>query len=247
MSTGLGQSSTPVYLTSYSGYSAALVADATTTDDATALATLPNSLNNLVDGGRNLYVSRANRLAVGIATGSTSDGFDGTISLNSTITNVDRTATNPSKFDLKSVVQHEIDEVLGLGSSLATNLSAPRPEDLFRYSALGALSYTTNTSATSYFSIDGGMTSLVAFNQSGGGSDYGDWLNSATLRVQDAFGTTGATPNLGVELRALDVIGYNLAPRNNAVPEPSTLSLLGVGASTLSGYQVIRRRQSKSA
>ena len=46
--------------------------------------------------------------------------------------------------------------------------------------------------------------------------------------MQNAFGTPGATPNLGTaEITALDVIGYNVS----AIPEPSSAALLlGLGA-----------------
>ena len=91
-------------------------------------------------------------------------------------------------------------------------------------------SLTTNSSATAYFSIDGGVTDLVNFNQTAG-ADYADWASSGTPQVQDAFGTPGTTNvNVGTnELTALDVIGYNL----NAVPEPSTYALFGLGALAL--------------
>ena len=73
-------------------------------------------------------------------------------------------------------------------------------------------------------------------NQSGNGSDFGDWATGPTPQVQDAFGTPGASINLGPNERtALDVIGYNLVP----VPEP------GIGALLLGGLTaigILRRR-----
>ena len=97
-------------------------------------------------------------------------------------------------------------------------------------------SYTTRSGATSYFSIDGGVTNLVNFNQVGppGSSDYGDWASSGTARVQDAFGTPGSTPTLGVELTALDAIGFDV----NSVPEPASFWLVGLGTVCF----LIRRR-----
>jgi hypothetical protein len=205
MNSGLGQSSTYFSNISYSAFHTALVASATDATDASALASLPGTTINPVDGQPDSFIG-----------------------LNLGLMNLDRTSIDLSKYDLEAVASHEIDEALGLGSGL--NGGNVRPEDLFRYSANGVRSYTTSSAATSYFSVDGGATNLVSFNQSGGGADFGDWANSGTHRVQDAFGTPGATPNLGVELTALDAIGYNLT---SATPEPATWTMLGFACAGL--------------
>jgi len=57
--------------------------------------------------------------------------------------------------------------------------------------------------------------------------------------VQDAFATPLATPSLGVELTALDVIGYNFNAQV-PVPEPGSLTLLGT---SLLGLVALRRRR----
>ena len=216
MTTGLGQSSTWVADQSYSTFRSALASHSTTATDATALAHLPNQSNDPVQNGANIHASTANWRVLG-TNYTTPDGFDGTISLNTSITNFDRITIDPSKYDLQAVAEHEIDEVLGLGSGL-DHTSATRPEDLFRYDASGNRSYTTDSGAASYFSIDG-TADLARFNQTSGG-DYGDWFSTAahTPQVQDAFGTPGATPNLNVELTALDAIGYNLLPPITDLP-----------------------------
>src|SRR4051812_42850076 len=95
-----------------------------------------------------------------------------------------------------------------LSSALGSGIGNPFPQDLTRYDQFGARTYSTGA-AQAYFSIDG-PTQLVRFNQSAGG-DYGDWFGG-TPRVQDAFGTPGSTPNLGVETVALDVIGFDPIP-----------------------------------
>jgi hypothetical protein len=228
ITSGLGASSTYFYQIDYSAYRTLLGLDATTADDATALGHLPTTTNNPVNGSSRINVSTANLRALHVVNAFSGLGIDGTVYFNSAITNITRPGSNPGKYDLFSVVSHEIFEVLSLGSGLnglangaPTPTGAIRPLDLFRYSANGQRSYTTAANAESYFSIDGSEM-LVQFNQSDRG-DFGDWYsigNSYIPRVQDAFGTPGAEPNLGVEFRALDVVGYD---RILTTPEPATV------------------------
>ncbi|MBI3784724.1 MAG: hypothetical protein HY270_15130 [Deltaproteobacteria bacterium] len=218
MTTGLGQSSTYYGSIPYTVYLAALSADVTTPDDATALATLSAGPNNPVTGDANMNVMTANLRALGFIANPPPGAFDSTIGLNTSLMNLDRSSINPSKYDLMAVVSHEIDEALGFGSALnGVSNGNPSPtgpvwgEDLFRYDQAGNRSFDTMLATQAFFSIDG-VNDLARFNQQAGG-DFSDWFSTGphTPQVQDAFGTAGATPNLGVELQALDVIGYNLA------------------------------------
>jgi hypothetical protein len=112
-----------------------------------------------------------------------------------------------------------MDELLGLGSKLGNNGTDFRPQDLFSWSSAGQRNVTS--SGTRFFSIDGGATNVVNFNQDPNG-DFGDWLSEdcpqANPYVQNAFGCTGqysdiaATSPEGINL---DVIGYDL-------PQPQT-------------------------
>jgi hypothetical protein len=229
---GLGSSSTPIGSLSYVAFRTALVADAKTSDDSTALSHLPLTLPAVLDpsGTGNLWVTTANFRALGIpatpgGTACGGVGCDGTITLNTSLTTPGSPVTT-AQYDLQAVVEHEIDEVLGMGSGLNLPVGFPRyarPQDLFRYDNIGGRSFDTSGSVRSFFSIDG-TTLLVEFNQNGS-ADYGDWkTGAAPPQVQDAFATPGSHPLLGVELRNLDVIGYD-----SAVPEPSSGMLFGAG------------------
>jgi len=151
-------------------------------------------------------------------------GFAGTIALNLSDMNISRSSNNPNNYDIEAVVMHELDEVLGMGGQGSTLGSTPvakdvGPMDLYRYYGLSLRSYNDSSKVVSYFSINGGTTDLVHFNQSSDG-DYGDWGNGTTPaqdegntppQVQDAFGTPGTQTNIGEdEAVALNAIGWQL-------------------------------------
>ena len=106
----------------------------------------------------------------------------------------------------------------------------------------------------SYFSIDGGQTAVDQASDGVGAhlnqgtvGDRHDFKPSTvgTVRVQDAFGTPGTAPDLGVaELTALDGVGYNRTDLSPS-PEPAeaaTLSLIGLGL----GGLLLRARKRRS-
>jgi hypothetical protein len=241
---GLGASGFNLYQTPYSIFRSHLAATATDSDDATTLAALPTGTLNPATGTDTLLIKSANAKALGY-TGFT--GSDGTIILNTTLTTPGSLGSS-STYSLLALVEHEIDEILGLGSTLGLELPSPlnnnpSPQDFFRFEAGGARSFTLNA-ATVYFSLNG-TTDLVQFNNPDFAScspncgDYGDWASSSTVRVQDAFATVGSSPTLGlVEITGLDVIGYQLA-----TPEPGTAALL-LGGLFLAG--IFRRRGAQS-
>jgi hypothetical protein len=232
MTTGLGASSTQVVTVSFKDYLDKLTAHETTADDNTAVPTIGAGPNNPVNGDSNIKIRQANARALGF---SVSGGTDSTIGLNTSICNLSRTGTQDNtKYDLMAVACHEIDEALAFGTALNNlNNGDPSPttiesDDLYRYSAAGTRSYDTALATNSYFSIDGGTTNLSRFNQKQGG-DFSDWFSTGahTPQIQDAFGTQGSTPNLVVELRRLDVLGYsrvaNVTPAATAAADQSAI------------------------
>ena len=217
MSGGLGTNTSPIYTVPYSTYRTALVNSGASPDDATAIASVPAGLGNPINAGSITLTSAVGR-ALGLNTpeitfDSPCPSFTGSgcIGLNATLAK--------SHNDLLAVIEHEIDEVLGLGSALGFS-TTPAPEDLFRWASPGTRSFATNSSTarpcvapSAFFSIDGGVTNLNAFNNCDNGGDYGDWITHTPSQVQDAFTNFSAGPFLSLtstEVRVLDVIGYTI-------------------------------------
>ena len=199
----IGQSMYFVNPYNYSQVKNALVADATTASDLSSVATLPST--DPTNGGT-FYVSSADAKALGLISGSLTDGFVGfSSSIAFDYNNSD--GVSAGTYDFYGTVLHEITEVLGRETTDGQS-GTYNPLDLFHYSAPGVRTFSGTT--TGYFSVDNGQTNLNNFNTNAG-ADFGDWAGN-TIDAANAFGTPGVVaPFSTADLTAMDVIGWNLA------------------------------------
>jgi len=235
----------------YSQMKSWLANDASTESDKTASKNLPAGSSV---AGNTFVLASAQAKALGLISGKNT-AFDGYIGFGAnTKYDFDRSnGISTGYFDFVGLAMHEIDHVLGHFSGIGDGYATAF--DLFRCSN-GAPSF---TGGASYFSIDGCKTNLAAFNSSGRG-DRDDWASGPTSTdVQGAYLYSGIQYSISAaDITALDVIGWGTkttgsgislslpsfgsigrAVDASAVPEPSTLVLVGAG---LLGFWLVRRR-----
>ncbi len=180
-------------------------------------------------------------------------------------------------YDLTGGLEHELDEVLGGGGAGSTLnsvggscITSPGgffcnkvgPLDLYRYSAPGTPSFdaTSMNNPEAYFSVDGGTTNIVYFNQNQNGdlADFaGDPADGATNQcglvdgagsgqlIQNAFNCTGpdeAYTDASPEFTMEESIGWDPSAAGVPVPEPGSLALFGTALLGLAGFGAVRRR-----
>jgi hypothetical protein len=251
-----GESSSALSSTTYANFRTKAVADETSADDATALggggswtATDPTS------GAGTFWATHAEAKALGVIPDSTGAGDDGTITFG---------AGNPftfsgpiagGTFDFQGVVAHEIAEVMGrigLGGTTSGFPNGFTILDLFSFTGAGTRQMGSGGSGTQgSFSINDGTTLLKLYNNAAGnGLDLRDWCGTAVATScgspntsDDSFNQFAdsgvVNPVSAVDLRELDVIGYNLAAATT--PEPSTGILL-ISAFAAGSFLYCRRR-----
>ncbi len=215
---------------SYAQMKTALTNDTTTSSDTTAVANLP-----AVDpyGGTKFVMSNAEAKALGLLAANAA-GIDGYVGFNSSASYSFDPANRAvsGKTDFIGLALHEITEVMGRYGLTQNGAASGRysPIDLFRYTSAGNLALTPVNGT--YFSIDGGTTTINSFNGTGGG-DLSDW-SGATKDAFNAFGSTGTlNPMSAGDIVLMDTIGYN------SVPEPTASVLLMFATA---GWCLQRRR-----
>jgi hypothetical protein len=249
MGGGVALSYYVIYPIPWNTFVASLKANAVSQSDATANASLsftPLAKNVLASSAAGRAI-RLNTPPAMFANGNVAAGgpYDGIITLNSGSPLQFSRPASAGFYDALTGFEHEIDEVLGLGSHL--NAPSPtsdlRPEDLFSWSAPGMRN--VSSSHERYFSINGGTTKIIDFNQTPG-FDFGDWLSlpcpQSNPHVQNAFGCPGQSADVTAsssEGLALDVIGYNFAPPAAVLSNISTRLNVGIDDNLLIGGFII--------
>jgi hypothetical protein len=238
-----------LYPIPWSSYISALRADAKTSNDTQANASLPGAALSA-----NIRPSSAGGRAVGLDTppamfadGSVGQGgpYDAIVTLNSGVPFQFSRPPSPSNFDAQRSIEHEVDEAIALGSRLGGNGNDLRPQDLFNWSSPG--NRNISTSGTRYFSINGGVANIVNFSQDPDG-DLGDWFSEPCPQthpyVQNAFVCPGqysdisATSPEGINL---DVIGYDLTQTNQtSLGNISTRSFVQTGEHVMIGGFIVQ-------
>jgi hypothetical protein len=241
----------------YTAYVNALKADSAVHPGNSVLATAIANLSEGSDasGANDMALSGAQVAMLGLGPAGDSDA---TVNINSHQSFAFSGSVPNSQYDLLGGLEHELDEVLGGGGAGSTLNSiasscANMPGgffcnkfgslDLYRYSTPGVPSFSASSAASAYFSINGGRTKIVAFNQNSLG-DFGDFAPPGTgagQLIQSAFNSMGQDEAYAVvspEYTMMESIGYD-----GIVPEPSTWSmmLLGFGGLGFAGYWASRR------
>jgi hypothetical protein len=219
----------------------------------TLLASLPTG--STFNGFSAMELKLPNAVALGLST-SQAGVSEGTITINSSagiqFATVDG-QVGLDNYNFISVTEHELDEVLGLGSALnGGERNVPSfimPEDLMRYAPNSTTpSFTLSTSAMAFLSINGGKSDLIQLSQDNTG-DYGDFYSPGehepsapcTAHVQNAFSCPGQVPYVtatSVEALALEAMGYD--PRFSASPTNTTWTVnCTTGAIAGSGAQTV--------
>ena len=246
MGNQIGHSDSTCWIRDWNTYMTALRADGKTANDATATEGLPTTALS-----SSVVIRSAVGRAVGLDTppmmfedGTLGPGgpYDGIVTINS-LTPVQFTRpVSPDNFDGQMFTEHEIDEVLGMGS----HLNSPRPEfleptDLFSWASLNARN--TSASGQRFFSIDRGFHFIAQFNQNPEGDfgdfDADDFCPANRLYVQNAFNCPGQSTDISAtspEGIGLDVIGYDLLP---AIPASGVLGNISTRLAVGTGDNVL--------
>jgi hypothetical protein len=212
MAGALGESSSNGYLTNF----------ATATASLTKLGYTFTANNEPM--AAQFFITSAQAKESGL-TNAYSTGTDGYIGFGSgfnwnfsATTGAAGTGTGSGQYDLQSVAQHEITEVMGRIEMQGQSINGAATYtalDLFNFSSPGHLEL---SGGGGYFSVDNGNTNLGWFNNaSAHGGDIADWSSSpGTVGLQsgyqdsfDAFGYSGINGEMTqTDLQIIGALGF---------------------------------------
>jgi hypothetical protein len=202
MGAAIALSFATVYPIPWNTYIASLKADAKTANDGSAIATLPVSplsanIASRSAGGRAIGLDTPPAL---LANGTLGPGgpYDGIVTINSSQPVQFARPVAASNYDGRTGIEHETDEILGVGSHLGSlHPENFCPQDLFSWSSFNVRN--TASFGLRYFSIDRGSHNIVNFSQVAN-LDFGDWQAEQCRQVhslvQNAFGCPGQSPEI---------------------------------------------------
>jgi hypothetical protein len=257
--------STADYSESYQQYTSLLQTNSINNPANTTLSTAIANLgsgNKPGVGGSVLVTSADARVALGLASATgfyNSSGtfvsaggqaYDGVITLNTGLSLNYTTTAVSGQYSAIAAIEAQVNEILGGGGQGSVLNSIPAggsksayPNvgvlDLYRYSAPGVPSFSSAPGTTAYFSVDGGLTDILGFNNNPL-NDLGDWA-LGTCYVQSAVpckGTDPAYTTSSPEFTMMESIGYDPV---TAVPEPSTWAMMILGFAGI-GFMAYRRK-----
>jgi len=231
----LGASQSYLRNVSYSSLRTAMIGSVTSSDDASAAASLPAS--SPVSGNYWTTTAEAKALGLSSATSTSTDGFIG-FSSSLPFSWSPSSGIAGGSYDFNAVALHEFTEVMGrmllTGATIGSTANSYMPLDLMHYSGLGQRDFLASTPG--YLSIDNGATNLGNFNTVSGG-DAGDWGATMGNDAFNAFSNSGVVNAISAsDLTALDVMGWArdgvaAAPVTGALAAAQTAGGLAAGAS----------------
>ena len=221
----LGESLGSFQFADYGTVAAALAAE-----NAPGASSLPASAPN----GASLVLASAQAKALGLRSQAFGED-DGYVGFTNTVQwNFDPTQSKPipfSSYDFVGTVLHEVSEALGRVSYIGTG-GETSLLDLVRYSSAGTLQL--GTGAPSYFSVDGGVTRLLAFNNyvTGDQGDLGDWadLNGTNDAFNDNSVNGVINPLSGVDKTLLQALGFAETAASQALSVAGSVPTLSAAA-----------------
>jgi len=235
----LGESESYMQNVSYANLLGALNTNATDATNKSILAALPAA--SPVTGNFWLTTAQAEALGLAAANGSSLAGYVGFApSSNFTYGDTATTGTVASgTYDFFATAVHEMTEVMGRVMLTGESISGAAGYsllDLLHYSGSGVHDFKQSTAG--YLSVNGGVSSLGAFNTVAGG-DAGDWASSVGNNSFDAYATSGVLEQISAnDITEMNALGWTVAASTvAAAPAAPTGVLLAPQTSTLAAAQ----------